>query len=160
MGLPWVRLDSAIGQNPKIIALAVQGQWRAISVYMIALGWCGQQSTAGYIPATALPFIHATRREAKHLTEVGLWHPSDIGDGWIVNDWADYQPSTTYAQQASVKAKKGNCVRWHGHACGCWKASPSDRPANPTDGRTDGLTTMARFRGDMTHPYAHETASR
>lgn len=159
MGLPWVRLDSAIGQNPKIIALAVAGRWRAISVYMVALGWCGQQNTAGYVPATALPFIHGTRREAAQLAEVGLWHQSDIGDGWIVNDWADYQPSTSYTEQASQKSRKGNCIRWHGHACGCWKRSPGDRPAIPTDGRTDGLTTVVTLREEMTHTYAHEQAA-
>lgn len=158
MSLPWVRLDSGIGQNPKIIALAVEGRWRAITVYIVALGWSGQQNTGGYIPATALPFVHATRREAQQLEAVGLWHKSDIGDGYIVNDWADYQPATSYQDQAQIKARKGNCIRWHGHACGCWKVSPSDRPATPTDGRTDGLTRVVELVEGNHVGNAHEKA--
>jgi hypothetical protein len=144
-GLPWVRLDSGIGQNPKVIALAVAQRWRAVTVYMVSLGWSGQQGTNGFIPAAALPFVHATRREANQLTDVGLWHRSDIGDGWIINDWNDYQVGTAYTEQASVKGRKGNCVRWHGHACGCWKApenvSLGDRWGNPTYVRTNELTS-------------------
>jgi hypothetical protein len=130
MGLPWVRIDANIGHNPKIIALASEGRWRAMSAYLVGIAWSGGQGTAGFIPTSALPFIHATRKDAQQLVDVGLWHSSDIGDGYLINDWDVYQPSAEVGDSYTAKARKGNCIRWHGHACGCWKVSPSDRPAN------------------------------
>lgn len=129
-GLPWVRLDTDFAHNPKTLHLVAQGRWRAVVVYVSALGWCQSHGTDGHIPVPALPLVHGTRKEAQQLVEAGLWHPSDIGGGWIVNDWADYQPTDMYRKGQSLKAQKGNCIRWHGHACGCWKASPSESPSD------------------------------
>lgn len=133
-GLPWVRLDADFAQHPKTLHLVAQGRWRAVTVYLCALAYSGRMGTDGYIPHAALPFIHGTRRDADHLIDAGLWHKADIGGGWLINDWADYQPLHGYRDSYSIKARKGNCIRWHGHACGCWKTSPSDRPAiSPSD---------------------------
>lgn len=132
MGLPWVRLDADFAHNPKTLTLVHTGRWKAIVVYIAALGWAQAQGTDGHIPVAALPLLHATRREAQQLVEAGLWHPSDIGGGWIVNDWADYQPAASHYGNTQEKSRKGNCIRWHGYACGCWKSPSGDPTGNPT----------------------------
>lgn len=130
-GLPWVRLDTDFAHNPKTLNLIAQGRWRAVVVYVSALGWCQSHATDGHVPVAALPLIHATRKEAQHLVEAGMWHPSDIGGGWIVNDWAEYQPTDVFRKAQAQKSKRGNCIRWHGHACGCWKDSPGESLGDP-----------------------------
>jgi len=137
MKLPWVRLDADFAHNPKTLGLVAERRWQAIVVYVAALGWSQAQGTGGYIPVAALPLIHATKREAAQLVDAGLWHPSDIGGGWIVNDWADYQP-TAWTNTAE-KSRKGNCIRWHGHACGCWKSLPVGSPGDPNWESPQGL---------------------
>lgn len=123
MGLPWVRLDTQFPSNPKVLELAAGKDWRAAFVYVCALAYCGQHGTDGYIPRTALPFIHATKRDAETLVNVGLWIPRP--GGWAVNGWDEFQQSNDETRQrrtrAELASKKANCVRWHGSDCGCWR---------------------------------------
>lgn len=130
MALPWVRLDTGIPDNPKILALMGAKKSRAVLAYVFALAYSGRHETDGFIPSAALPFIHASRPDAQALCEAGLWHARP--GGWVINDWADYQPTSeaTTAARDSMKAgsKRGNCKRWHGPECDCWKQTP----ASPT----------------------------
>lgn len=123
MPLPWIRLDTQFPTNPKVLALVEDRKYRAIAVYTCSLAYAGAHGTDGFIPRTALPFIHSTPKEARELAEVGLWHTDK--KGWLINDWADYQ-QTSEATADIVHAKrsgarKGNCIRWHGINCGCWR---------------------------------------
>jgi hypothetical protein len=148
MGLPWVRLDTGIATNHKMLTLIAHKQHRAITAYVFGLAYCGGQGSDGFIPAAALPFIHATKRDAQHLVDAGLWHVSDITPGWIVNDWGDYQPTQDDREARTTKSRKGNCIRWHGHACGCWRDPPGTPRATPrTYGRTNGLTKVVTSEG-------------
>ena len=53
MGYPWARLDANIAQHDKIVWLKHQrGGWKAISVYVFALGWSVGHGTDGHIRAT------------------------------------------------------------------------------------------------------------
>lgn len=156
-GLPWVRLDTDFTHNPKTLTLVSAGRWRAIVVYIGGLGWAQAHGTAGFIPKVAMPMIHATKKDTDALVEVGLWHKSDIGDGWIVNDWAEYQPSSRNGN-TSAKSAKGNCIRWHGIACGCWQNDPSWESPMGIHGteRNGTIRTVASLRGDASLTYAHE----
>lgn len=110
MGLPWVRLDSQWPHNPKFLQLVEDKKWRSIVVYMAGLGWAGAQGQDGYLPAYALPMIHATRKEAIELVDVGLW---DIAQGgWDIHDWSDYQPSNEETAKRSERARAAAQQRW------------------------------------------------
>ena len=128
MPLPWVRLDTTFPTNPKVLSLVSDRKWRALSVYVCSLSYSGAHGTDGFIPTTALPFVHATPRDAADLVQVGLWHKDKIG--WVINDWGDYQQTQAEATDAlnakRVGAKKGNCIRWHGALCGCWRTDGLD----------------------------------
>ncbi len=110
MGLNWVRLDTAFPSNPKVLALVEDRQFRAISVYVCGLSYSGAHGTDGFIPMAALPFIHASKRDAEKLVEVSLWHPR-MG-GWEINDWDEFQPSNEGTQQRKNRARLAAEERW------------------------------------------------
>lgn len=109
MGLPWVRLDTQLPSNPKVLELAASRQWRAAFVYVASLAYCGQHGTDGFIPPTAFPFIHATKADAAALVHVGLWNLAP--NGWEVNDWDEYQVSDEAARKRRERAQKGGRAR-------------------------------------------------
>ncbi len=112
MGLPWVRLDTQFASNPKILYLVQDKKFKAAFVWVASLGYAGAHGTDGFIPAAALPFLHATKADAKALSEVGLWVET-IG-GWEINGWSEFQQSSEEAQLRRKKAKNAAMARWHG----------------------------------------------
>ncbi|MFM1964923.1 MAG: phage Dori [Actinomycetota bacterium] len=126
MSLPWVRLDSSIATNHKILQLVGDRNHKAIAAYMFGLAYCGQHGTDGFIPRAALPFMHASIKEARALVDVVLWH--EVAGGWQVNDWRDYQPSSEESDRRGQRARWLNCRRWHPADCDCSPAPPPGRP--------------------------------
>lgn len=128
MSLPWVRLDTALPDHPKMLALVdgyKDGRASAF-VFVCSMAYAGRHGTDGYIPRAALPRIGGRNVDADRLVEVGLWH-KDGANGWVIHGWAEYQPSTDETQERKRRiqesSRKANCVRWHGPDCGCWKDS-------------------------------------
>jgi hypothetical protein len=111
MGLPWVRLDTQFASNPKILELAGGRQWRAAFVFVCSLAYCGLHGSDGYIPSGALPFLHASKNDAKALEKVGLWEP-DLG-GWRVHDWAKFQQSDDESHTRREHYREMANRRWH-----------------------------------------------
>jgi len=109
MGLPWVRLDTQFPSNPKVLELVAKKQQPAAFAYLCSLAYAGQHGTDGYIPAYALPFIHATNQIAKQLVDVGLWHPAP--GGWDINGWDEFQVSDEAARKRRERAQKGGIAR-------------------------------------------------
>ena len=110
MGLPWVRLDSGWPANQKTLTLVADHRWQALAAYTFALAWAGHQGTDGYIPLSALPVIHATRKIAEQLVEAGLF---DLAPGgWQVHDWASFQVSSEEHQRRSQRARELALRRW------------------------------------------------
>lgn len=114
MSLPWIRLDTAIADNPKMLALFADKKHRAILGYILGITYSGRHELDGFIPAMALHVIHITRTDAKSLVDVGLWH--EVEGGWAINGWADFQISGDEAQKRREKAQKAAMTRWHGKA--------------------------------------------
>ena len=115
-GLRWVRLDTTFPSNQKVLDLAYANRHRAITVYLCGLAYAGAQGTDGWIPASALPILHARRSDAQHLVDAQLWLPID--GGWQIHDWHDYQPTTdtlnTRHQDRVRRARAAANIRWHG----------------------------------------------
>jgi hypothetical protein len=126
MGLPWVRLDANIAAHDKILALLSDPsatKWQAVASYMFSTAWSGGAGTDGYVPRTALPFVHGTSATARLLEKYGLW--TEAPAGWRIPNFDKRQPLTAAAEsvrQTKQKASaKGNCIRHHGPDCGCWQ---------------------------------------
>lgn len=110
MALPWVRLETGWYVNPKFLHLIADRKHKAITVYFAGLAWSGGQGQAGYIPRSALPMIHASVKDANDLAGVRLWVPDE--GGWMINDWAEYQPTNEEHERRSQRARAAALVRW------------------------------------------------
>lgn len=113
MALPWVRLDTGFAQNPKVLHLIEDKKWQAIVLYVAGLGYAGQHGTDGFIPSSALPFLHGTKRNATDLVSVGLWIP--CRGGHDINGWIEFQPTNAENEARRLKAKAAAEIRWAKH---------------------------------------------
>lgn len=113
MTLQWVRLETSLPDHPKVLELIGAKKHKAVMAYCLGLAYCGRHELDGYIPKSALPFIHATKNEADALCMVGLWQPNPTG--WDINGWAEYQPSSEERQKAKTRAKAAAEARWGKH---------------------------------------------
>lgn len=112
MSLPWIRLDTALPDHPKILAL-IDGHkdGRATAfVHICALAYAGRHGTDGFLPEPALPRVNGRQADAQRLVQVGLWHP-DQG-GWTINGWREFQASDESTQARSDRARKAAAARW------------------------------------------------
>lgn len=123
MALPWVRMDTNMPNHDKILALLADPspkKWQACVSYQFGIMWSGGQGTDGFIPRTALPFVHGTLTTARLLVVHRLWSEHD-STGWDIVNFAERQQLevVTVAKQAARKhaAEKANCRRWHGPNC-------------------------------------------
>lgn len=112
MGLPWVRLETGFPHNPKIIALAADRRWQAITLYVSGLAYSGEHGTDGFIPHHCLSFIHGTPRVADQLVQVSLWRPRP--GGWDINGWEEFQFSSAEHKARSDRARAAAEIRWRG----------------------------------------------
>lgn len=136
--LAWVRLDTAMPRNQKILSLmAMKDGHRAGFVWLCSLSYAGEQGTDGFIPAPALPMIHARQADADRLVEVGLWLPQP--GGWAINDWADYQQTNAETQARTARMKAMAELRW-----GKRKAMPDALP----DAMPTALPSAMQRRGE------------
>lgn len=112
MGLPWVRLDTQFPSNPKILYLIEDKNFRAAFVWTASLAYSGAHGTDGFIPTAALPFLHATKRDAAALVTIGLW--IKVPGGWEINGWSEFQPSNDETEKRKQRAREAALKRWHG----------------------------------------------
>jgi len=131
-GLPWVRVDAGIASHDKTLALLADPspkRWQAMASYVFSLGWSGEHATDGFIPTTALPFVHGTKVTAGLLMQYGFWEP--VVGGWRIHNFATRQElavvTAAKKEAQRVGALMGNCKRWHGESCGCWQDKKSVR---------------------------------
>lgn len=124
--LSWVRLDCAFPRNHKVLALLLErGGERAVLVYCFGLTYCGEQGTDGFIPREALPLIHAKPADMKRLADGGM--VTEIAGGWVIPDWAEYQPTSAETAARSQRAKEAAAFRWS-------KAESRKSMSKPTNG--------------------------
>lgn len=109
-GLKWIRLETSMFENPKLLYLQEDKQYRCIVSYLQGMCYSGRHGLAGFIPKAALRVLGATASDAKRLVEEGLWNPAP--GGWSINGWDEYQLSNDEALARSEKAKKAAAARW------------------------------------------------
>lgn len=110
MAMPWVRLDTGLPDHPKMLSLVGGKRHRAALTYVYGLAYCGRHELDGFIPESALPFIHGTKSDAQALCEVGLWHARP--GGWEINDWHEYQPTGIDSAARKERARMAAQKRW------------------------------------------------
>ena len=111
MSLPWVRLDTSLPSNPKVLAMVTEKDGhRALAVYLCSLAYAGAQGTDGFIPREALPFIHGRDADAKRLHEHGFW--IEQPGGWLIHGWTEKQLTSEEHEQRRIKAQAAAQARW------------------------------------------------
>jgi hypothetical protein len=109
-GLPWIRLQTTMFENPKILNLKEDKQWRAVVAHLEAMSYTGRNALAGYIPKTAVRLLHIAPADVTRLVSEGLWAPAP--GGWQINGWDEYQLADQDSLARSDKAKKAAAARW------------------------------------------------
>lgn len=96
--MPWARIDDIFYTHPK-----VRKAWRcrpALGLHMMTLAFCMHHGTEGSVPSwfveDQLPDPRERTAAVGALVDCGLW--SENGDGWIVHDFLDYNPSNEDVQ--------------------------------------------------------------
>jgi hypothetical protein len=109
----WFKVDDKLHDHRKARAAGST----AMGVWLLAGSWSADNLTDGFIPATILP-RWGRPRDAKRLTEVGLWHATeqDGEKGWRFHEWHERQPSR--AQKLEERAAKAEAGRIGGLASG------------------------------------------
>lgn len=113
MPLPWVRLDTSMPDNPKILHLIdshKEGRAAAF-VWACSLAYSGKHGTDGFITKSALGRINGLAIHARLLVEHGFWN-DQAGVGWAINGWAEFQESTEETQARSRRAQLAAFKRW------------------------------------------------
>jgi hypothetical protein len=60
MGLPWIRLDTSMVDNPKVLGLLTETTGhRAAFVWVCCMAYAGKHGTDGFIPREALSRCNA-----------------------------------------------------------------------------------------------------
>ncbi|MDO3245240.1 hypothetical protein [Mycobacteroides abscessus] len=109
-GVKWIRLETQIFENPKLLYLKEDKQYKAIVAHLEAMTYSGRHGLAGYVPKAALRVLGASIHDANRLVAAGLWGPAE--GGWSINGWEEYQLADEEANKRSEKAKKAAAARW------------------------------------------------
>lgn len=113
MGLPWIRLDTAMPDNPKIIDLidSHKDGMAAAFVWVCGLAYAGKHGTDGFITRSALARINGKAIHAKLLVEHRLWD-DEHGVGWTIHGWAEFQETNDETTKRTERARNAALARW------------------------------------------------
>ena len=147
--MPWFRIDDGFWCHPKVLRCT----HRAIALWVRAGSWCAQQLTDGYVPASALPMLNATRTDAGQLVKAGLWAVD--GDGWRFHQWDERQP-TREAVEADRAAVADRVRRYRKRK----RQDPDEPPADDSQEGSSNGTGNALRHAAVTVPPARPGPAR
>jgi hypothetical protein len=95
--MPWVKLDDRFPAHRKI-RKAWKADRGAVGLWAMALAHVNEALQDGFVDPEWIEDQLPNARERAAMTgtlvEAGLWEP--FGDGWMIHDFADYQPSSAH----------------------------------------------------------------
>lgn len=111
MGLPWIRLDTAMPDNPKLLGLLTEKDGhRAAFVWICCMAYAGKHETAGFIPREAVSRVNGKNADMARLVASDML--TENAGGWTVNGWEEYQLNDEQAQARREKAQRAAAARW------------------------------------------------
>jgi hypothetical protein len=100
--MAWLKLDDGFVEHPRIEPLTD----RAFRLHVAALCQCARKLTDGHISLKDARMLSVlTRSRARHIDELvdkGLWNVN--GNGWVLRDFLDYNPSAEHVKTERKKA--------------------------------------------------------
>ena len=111
MGLPWIRLDTSMPDNPKLLGLLTEKDGhRAAFVWVCCMAYAGKHETAGFIPREAVTRVNGRSADMARLVASNLL--TEGAGGWDINGWDEFQLSDESAVARREKARKAAAKRW------------------------------------------------
>lgn len=93
--MPWFKVDDALAFHMKALSAGNP----ALGLWVRAGSWSMQQLSDGFVPASMVTALGGGHKDARALTQAGLWH--QVEGGFQFHDWDEYQPT-----RAEVEAER------------------------------------------------------
>ena len=88
----YVQLVNAFYSNEKVQELARSGRMDSVGTFCMALAYCGDHLTDGFVPRRAMLYvIGATSEQIRALCDVGMLEKVD--EGWLIHDYTEHNRS-------------------------------------------------------------------
>lgn len=127
----YVQLVNGFYTNDKVQELSRSGHMDAIGAFCMALTYCGDHLTDGFIPRRTMRFvIGATDEQLQALCDVGMLE--EIEEGWLIHDYAEHNRTREQVLHARVDAKE----RKSKSRCHSSVTAVSQRDMRVTSGQT------------------------
>lgn len=106
----YVQLVNEFYANEKVQELARSGRMDAVGVFCMALTYCGDHLTDGFVPRRAMLYvIGATGEQVNALCDVGMLEAVD--EGWLIHDYTEH--NRTKEQVLHARKKSAERVAKH-----------------------------------------------
>lgn len=106
----YVQLVNAFYSNEKVQELARSGRMDSVGAFCMALAYCGDHLTDGFVPRrTMLYVIGATSEQIRALCDVGMLE--EVDEGWLIHDYTEH--NRTKEQVLHVRKKSAERVAKH-----------------------------------------------
>lgn len=106
----YVQLVNGFYANEKVQELARSGRMDAVGVFCMALTYCGDHLTDGFVPCRAMLYvIGATGEQVNALCDVGMLEAVD--EGWLIHDYTAH--NRTKEQVLHARKKSAERVAKH-----------------------------------------------
>jgi hypothetical protein len=123
----WFKVDDAFWSHPKVI----QAGNAAIGLWLRCGSYSAQHLTDGFIPQSIAKHLGSSGLAAR-LVDVGLWTTSDDPCGYLMHDWADYQPTrATWLTRRESSAQRQRMHREKQQVNGTSHAVTNSAPTRP-----------------------------
>jgi hypothetical protein len=111
MGLPWIRLDTSMPDNPKLLGLLSEKDGhRAAFVWVCCMAYAGKHGTDGFIPREAVARVNGRNADMGRLVTANLLDVTP--GGWLIKSWNEFQITDAEAQKRREKAQRAASIRW------------------------------------------------
>ena len=101
----YVQLVNGFYTNDKVQELCRSGHMDAIGAFCMALTYCGDHLTDGFVPRRTMRFvIGATDEQLQALCDVGMLEK--VEEGWIIHDYLKHNRSMEQVMHARADAKE------------------------------------------------------
>lgn len=111
----YIQLVNGFYANEKVQELARSGRMDAVGVFCMALTYCGDHLTDGFVPRRAMLYvIGATGEQVNALCDVGMLEAVD--EGWLIHDYTAH--NRTKEQVLHARKKSAERVAKHRNESG------------------------------------------
>ena len=127
----YVQLVNGFYCNEKVQELARSGRMDSVGAFCMALAYCGDHLTDGFVPRRAMLYvIGATDEQLQALCDVGMLE--EIEEGWLIHDYTEHNRTREQVLHARADAKE----RKSKSRCHSTVTTVSQRDMRVTSGQT------------------------